>query len=92
MFTLNFNLAENDTKANSATECENMTNDQVTFGSLFSILTPFYALDKSIILLFYYYYYSLVPKKSISLSSSNESSSQPHNQHGATISDARQQG
>ena len=91
MFTLNFNLAENETKANSATECENMTHDQVTFGSLFSILTPFYAIDKCIILLFYYYY-SLVPKKPISFSSSNESSSQPHNQHGATISDARQQG
>ena len=48
MFTLNFILAENDSKANLPTECESMANDPVTFGRLFSILTPFYALDKCI--------------------------------------------
>ena len=34
-----------------AVECESMTNDSLTFGKLFSILTPFYALDKCIILI-----------------------------------------
>ena len=39
-----------------------------------------------------FYYYSLVTKKPISILSSNESTIQPHDQRGATISEARQQG
>ena len=39
-----------------------------------------------------FYFYSLVPKKTISFSSLNESTRQPHDQRGATISEARQQG
>ena len=40
-----------DDPPNFATECESMANDPVTFSRLFSILTPFYALDKCIILI-----------------------------------------
>ena len=40
-----------DSEANMHTECEAVANDQVAFGRLFSIMTPFYALDKCIILI-----------------------------------------
>ena len=93
MFTLNIILADNGSKANLSNECEIMTNDPVTFGMLFSILIhSMLLINVSFHNCFKFYYYSLVPKTPISLSSSNESSSQPHDQHGATISESRQQG
>ena len=63
-------------------------------GCLGSILTQFDALDKCTILLFVYkfYFYLLVQRKPISFSSSNDSCSQQHDQDGADISEAKQQG
>ena len=44
------------------------------------------------LIVYKFQFYSIVPKKPISFSSSNESSSQQHDQHGAAINEARQQG
>ena len=88
--TLHFNLFEKVNKADLSIECESVSHNPVMLVCrLFSIVTLFCVLDICIIflILFKARFHCLVAKKASSFPS--ESSSQPHDQSGPAIIEAR---